>query len=509
MFTSLLLALSAGRILSVPVPDLFSESERAEIFAYWNQPGRYSVTSIADGKPGRYRAVYSPEASAWLLTFYRARANGKVKPTELPLPRNSEEAAWDRWIDQTMERDRLAATQTSERLNRGDNNATQPNLRATAPPTGLLRQFGSPPFFYKPGTPQTHNVTLSDFAAKYNEAVDVPRKYPYFRFVNGVNVAGSLPNETRLATMFRLVGMGSKEARVMAAVSRLEGGFDSINTYDTGFVSVGFIQFASLEEGRGSLGLMLAEYKRRDRRGFQRDFRKYGIDITSGGMLVVVDPRTARLAAGPDANQVIIRDKRLTAVFHRAGKVSEGYRLAQIASAARRFFPTNVAFSFNVNGVTLSGKLGDVIQSEAGLAILMDRYVNTGNLGSVPGVLQDVYQSNGVTTLAEARLLELQVLERIVYRRNFLTSGNLSRPSNQLALLAQMKAQPSLGSSQSPNSAPSPKAVASSLAQNKGRGPATEAKPPTRLMDSDSAASGLPRPDEKPPASGPVTNVGG
>ena len=105
----------------------------------------------------------------------------------------------------------------------------------------------------------------------------------------------------------------------MRAVSILEGGFDSVNTYDTGYVSVGFIQFASLKEGGGSLGAVLKNFKAADPLAFASDFHRFGVDVDETGHLVVVDPTSGAVATGAEANARIIEDKRLIAVFGRAG----------------------------------------------------------------------------------------------------------------------------------------------------------------------------------------------
>jgi len=103
----------------------------------------------------------------------------------------------------------------------------------------------------------------------------------------------------RIDHLFRLAGVEPKVANVMKAVSALEGGFESINTYDTGFVSVGFIQFASLKAGAGSLGVMMLRYKTADSSDFDRDFRQFGVDVTSSGQLAVLDPHRAKNFRAP------------------------------------------------------------------------------------------------------------------------------------------------------------------------------------------------------------------
>ena len=182
----------------------------------------------------------------------------------------------------------------------------------------------------------------------------------------------------RIDHLFRLAGVEPKVANVMKAVSALEGGFESVNTYDTGYVSVGFIQFASLKEGAGSLGAMLLRYKTGDATNFDHDFRQYGVDVTSNGQLAVLDPATGQECQGPDANARIIADKRLIAVFGHAGSQSDAFIAAQIAAAKDQFYPGADTVSVMLGGQPQVVKVSDLIASEAGMATLMDRKVNTG-----------------------------------------------------------------------------------------------------------------------------------
>ncbi len=73
----------------------------------------------------------------------------------------------------------------------------------------------------------------------------------------------------------------------------MEGGFESVNTYDTGWVSIGFIQFITGERGTGSLMEVLACLKKDNPEEYDRYFRRFGIDFDDRGILVVVDPSTA------------------------------------------------------------------------------------------------------------------------------------------------------------------------------------------------------------------------
>src|SRR5207244_4361894 len=112
----------------------------------------------------------------------------------------------------------------------------------------------------------------------YTDHHDVPSRYAYYRFSQGVQYLGTPVNsipESELSAAFSAAGVPPFESKVMRAVSPLEGGFESINTYDTGFLSVGFIQFATLSGGTGSLGPVLQREKESDPAAFEKDFRRF------------------------------------------------------------------------------------------------------------------------------------------------------------------------------------------------------------------------------------------
>jgi hypothetical protein len=175
---------------------------------------------------------------------------------------------------------------------------------------------------------------------------------------------------------------------------------------------------------------MMRRYKSANPKAFQRDFRRYGVDVSPHGYLVVLDPATGVQYAGPQANTKVIEDKRLTAVFNRAGAVSHDFRVAQVKAAIDRFYPGNVSFTAYINGETVSGRLSDVFHSEAGLATLMDRYVNTGNLGPVGSVVESVMRKYGYTSLDQASQSERELIEALRYRRDFTQVASLTQPGS-------------------------------------------------------------------------------
>ena len=72
---------------------------------------------------------------------------------------------------------------------------------------------------------------------------------------------------------------------------------------------------------------------------FQTEFRRFGLEVTDDGVIVTLDPTTGAELVGPDANQRMIHDKRLIAVFQRAGQLSIEFNVCQILTAREQYYP--------------------------------------------------------------------------------------------------------------------------------------------------------------------------
>lgn len=284
-----------------------------------------------------------------------------------------------------------------------------------------------------------HTVTFDDgLALSYIDNVKLRAKYAYYRFAEGVNSGGqsvkTLP-DFQLASYFKDAGISGKEQRVMKAVSLLEGGFDSVNTYDTGYVSVGFIQFACLADGTGSLGKMMAWYKESNPGGFARDFERYGVGV-DGTRLVALDLESGEEKFGADAALQIIRDKRLIAVFQRAGRKSKEFCVAQLQAARKQFYPGDDMIAVTLGSAACSVRLADVFRSEAGLATLMDRKVNTGKLGGIKECIESCAAQYGITKASELCDLEYVLIQQMAYRVDYTTTA-LAKPRDNTVELSR------------------------------------------------------------------------
>ena len=161
---------------------------------------------------------------------------------------------------------------------------------------------------------------------------------------------------------------------------------------------------------------------------FQKDFKRFGIDVDDYATILAVDPSTGSNLRGPDAAMKIIDDKRLIAVFQRAGQVSRAFRLAQLRVAKTEFYPADDEVSLIVNDTPMFGKVSDFIKTEAGMATLMDRKVNTGRTDPLIDVATRVASERGAKALADLVPYEQDIVQALRYRKDYLADPTLTQP---------------------------------------------------------------------------------
>lgn len=420
----------------------FSDDDRRRIMRYWQNPDRYVVALPADAfQKGPWQVRLTVAGSKWFYGYVKGK---KLPPTvDLPPITTDEQRGWETWIVAKLARDRwLAWTQAQKAnadlgcLNLPISDATIPSLEPADPgpaPVSLTAMYGEVPPLAEAVSPMEHTVRFDDMTVVYrdNFRPQSPR-YAFYRYTNGVGDGGTavkrLPPE-QLDALFRSAGVSESEARVMKCVSILEGGFDSVNTYDTGFVSVGFIQFACLKEGGGALGAMLRNFRLSQPSDFNLNFHEYGVDVTDDGKLVALDLSNGAELTGPDAAGRIIEDKRLIAVFSRAGRVCQSYLVGQIQAARQMFYPGDDLISITVGDQTVTGRVSDIVHSEAGLATLMDRKVNTGNIQPFPSLVASLAAEVGATSLADLAPYEKALVQATKLRKDYLSDPILTQPA--------------------------------------------------------------------------------
>lgn len=420
-----------------PMVPMFSPSEITTVMNYWHTPNRFQELPPEDAsKTGLFRPHLTVQGSTWLLNYERSTRT-IAAPTENSLQNGSPQTGWNAWIKAKFAYDYAQAELVAKEYNSLAGDPTPDkgiDVGAPAPglcPPGLAAIAGDPPALAAAEPIHEYKIHFDDCDLTYFDHVAVPPQYPYYRFDAGINSEGTAVTEMsqdRVDHLYRVAGIDPTIEAAFSAVSALEGGFDAVNTYDTGFVSVGFIQFASLTEGGGSLGTMLITYKIKDPNDFQRDLRQYGIDVTANGLLAAIDPLTGVEVQGPDANAEIIREPRLLAVFQRAGLKSDSFDAAQITSAVLQFYPVNDMIPITLQSGPTSIRVGDMIHSEAGMATLTDRKINTGKITYLSTVLSQVAAEHNLTNANDLSLYELEVIQKMRYRKNYLKDSNLTQP---------------------------------------------------------------------------------
>lgn len=413
---------------SVWADPMFSESERTAIVTFWNEPGRYTVTAPADViKKGVWQPRLTVEGSRWLQRYQRSLSQANEK----------ERREWEAWVKVRTARDEALAKAGCDLANnvvRGGVSFEQPAPTVGEPvlmPAGLVAAAGNAPPIVAAAAPLRAIVAFDDSSYEYTDHVPIRHSFVYYRFSEGTVGYGprlSAMPESELDALFGEAGMTASEAKVAKAVSKLEGGFETINTYDTGYISVGFIQFTTGEAGRGSLiGVMRWLYDRHPVE-YGRFFRRYGIEVTADRMLVVVDPSTGVELTGADAVLKAIQDKRLIAVFQRAGRLCREFRIAQIAVAKSHYWAGDLEFTVTVTGVPVTARVGDIIRSEAGLATLYDRRVNRGNISPFTETVQELVDRRKLTSIEQIAEYEREIVAKMRYRVDFLNDASLSQP---------------------------------------------------------------------------------
>lgn len=411
----------------------FSPAEIRAVQNFWSAPNRYtSRDAFERSVNGPWQPRLTVEGSTWLWSYGRAArgTTAKLPAGATPPTANPRMKDWDAWIDLRYSMDEYLASVECAGKN-GFLATTTPPPDPGPAPDDLVALAGTPPVFVSAAKPALHSIRFDDLVLSFKDNTAVRRKYAYYRFADGV-MDGGQPMKGKtiddLRPLFTKAGVSDSELRVMAAVSLLEGGFDSLNTYDTGYVSVGFIQFASLGKGAGSLGQVLLTMKAANPQAFERDFKRYGLDVDASGTLMALDIESGLTCTGAEANSLIIKDKRLAAVFARAGKVCEPFKIAQIQTAKARYYPADDDVTVTIAGVPRILKVRDIVKTEAGMATLMDRKVNTGEFGNFVEVLNSFCDAYGFTDPTDLALVEYQVVRAMKFRKDYMLAAELSKP---------------------------------------------------------------------------------
>ena len=142
---------------------------------------------------------------------------------------------------------------------------------------------------------------------------------------------------------------------------------------------------------------------------------------------MALDLETKLEMVGPDANNQIIKDKRLIAAFQRAG-MYRPFRASQLKSARQVYWPMNDKVSVTIGSQKVVRPLSDFVHSEAGKAIFLDRKVNTGNIGATSAALQAIADAAKVDKAEDLAKYEALLIKCMYYRFDPMKGEELQKP---------------------------------------------------------------------------------
>jgi hypothetical protein len=257
---------------------------------------------------------------------------------------------------------------------------------------------------------RVHRVTFPDgavvsFTDRPRRPTDAAQRAYVVSHV-GEHPARDEPEET-----FRAAGaatsLSPEAVAALRFISRHEGGFDAINTWDGARFSWGFIQFA------GGYGLrpMLAHLQAASPALFQAQLGAYGVSVQPGEdgrpEPVLVRAAGEPPARGAAAEQAIGDDPLLIALFIRAGQLPE-VKQRQIEAAIRDY--ALPALRAPYGRLPLSA----LLSTPQGLAALIDRQVHDGNVDRLRWSFEHARLQAGLppeSTAEELRALHGRVLD--------------------------------------------------------------------------------------------------
>lgn len=161
------------------------------------------------------------------------------------------------------------------------------------------------------------------------------------------------------------------EINVMVATAENEGNLDAVNTYDNQFLSFGMFQWTAGGVGApGELAALLAGIKAQFPDDFAHYWGRFGLDVRDVGQRtgwITLDGRVLKSAGEKSA----LRDPIWAYRFAMAG-ADEQVKAVEIAHAVGR-----IGWFYNSGKSRFSGyRLSDLINSEFGVALLLDNHVN-------------------------------------------------------------------------------------------------------------------------------------
>jgi hypothetical protein len=213
--------------------------------------------------------------------------------------------------------------------------------------------------------------------------------------------------------------------RIWAAIHAVEGGLDSINCYDTAFLSFGPIQqTAGTATHNGELGGALAAVKENAPEIYAQLLSDRGLDVTDPGRRTDRAPVNAYLITNGQTTDNLAAKERLREFYWnyllRVAMRDEAFVSAFMEHGLTRL-DTIRNFTGDFGGRKL--RMGDVILSELGQALILDAHVNLPLVAmswktAVVRVLGLNFKVEDITAEDEKKVVMRFIYERLISKLN-------------------------------------------------------------------------------------------
>ena len=218
-------------------------------------------------------------------------------------------------------------------------------------------------------------------------------------------------------TFFKNSGLTDSARKAILAVSLNEGKLDAINTWDGAFLSFGMFQWtlgvgSGVPNGMGELPALLLKVKQQQPEAFQQYFGEFGIDIfekRTGTTYGFITLRGNVISTKAEKEQ--FRSPEWGFRFWHAGQ-DPRIQAVEIDHALSRL--NN--FYWKENSKLQGHTLADLINSEYGVALLLDQNVNRGvDVYFTVGEVLDGFDLNKITDWSDEE--EERLIKKYLKRR--------------------------------------------------------------------------------------------
>lgn len=212
----------------------------------------------------------------------------------------------------------------------------------------------------------THAVSVDGVVVQLYDHVTA------YATIDNAGFEGQATGDGRAAVSARINQIATgDDQRILAIISRHEGTFSNINTWDRAIVTWGFIQWTFGEAGDGSLVGLLREIKRLEPAIFRDRLQRFGIDVDQ--QHVQLTRADGSVLNGSAAAAAIQTDVKLAAALSRLGVVPAAQDI-QVRHAIRT--KINQMLARRVPGHDVHFR--DVVTSSYGVGVMTDRAVGGG-----------------------------------------------------------------------------------------------------------------------------------